>query len=151
MLAADRMKKNQRLRPTGHPLYDGFPAPTSTSRPRDSIVAPPSATTALPVDLSKSDMLRFGIVQSEEKLPAGVAFLSDKLAKHRYAKSNLQADKISTILRYAGLPDLIALATPPVLAEFELVMSKVHALLELRKLKDKEEQELRVREAELSH
>jgi DNA methyltransferase 1-associated protein 1 len=37
-----------------------------------------------------------------------------------------------------------------VVEEFDNVMSKVHTLLEMRKLKDKEEQELRVREAEAS-
>ena len=167
LLAADRMKKNSRLKPTGHPMYDGFPGATPTSaRPRDSNVglpdsanmpsrratrdSLPSATpqSALPVDLSKTDMLRFGVVQNQDKLPSGVTFASDKLSKPRIAKSTVQTDKIATILQHAQVPDLIPLPTPAVVEVFESIMGKVHALLDLRKLKDKEEQELRVREAE---
>ena len=167
LLAADRMKKNQRLRPTGHPLYDGLPTATPTSaRPRDSNVglpdsasghmrratrdSLPSATSqnALPVDLSKADLLRFGVVQSQDKLPSGVTFASDKLSKPRIAKSTIQTDKIATVLQHAQVPDLIPLPTSAVVEQFESIMSKVHALLDLRKLKDKEEHEIKVREAE---
>lgn len=166
LLAADRMKKNQRLRPTGHPAYDGFPTATPTSaRPRDSNIGlqdmanaqarratrdslPSAQQNALPVDLSKADMARFGVVQNQDKLPSGVTFASDKLSKPRIAKSTVQTDKIATILQHAQVPELIPLPTPPVVEQFETIMSKVHAILDLRKLKDKEEQEIKVREAE---
>ena len=100
------------------------------------------------MDLSKADMLRFGVVQDQEKLPSGVTFASDKLSKPRIAKSQIQTEKIVAILSHAGVQDMIPLATTPVIEQFEKVMSKVHALLDIRKLKEKEEQELKVREAE---
>ena len=116
---------------------------------RDSL---PSATqqSALPVDLSKADMLRFGVAQNQDRLPSGVTFASDKLSKPRIAKSTVQTDKIATVLQHAQVPELIPLPTTAVVDQFETIMSKVHALLDLRKLKDKEEQELKVREAEAS-
>ena len=95
-------------------------------------------------------MQRFGVMQNQDKLSSGITFASDKLSKPRIAKSTIQTDKIATILQHAQVPDLIPLPTPAVVEQFETIMSKVHALLDLRKLKDKEEQELRVREAEAS-
>jgi DNA methyltransferase 1-associated protein 1 len=168
LLAADRMKKNQRLRATGNPSIDGYAGATPTSaRPRDSIAglsdigagrkpardSLPSATTpqsALPVDMSKADLARFGIVVANDKLPSGVTFASDRLSKPRIAKSTLQTDKIAAILTHAGVPDLIPLPTPAVIEQFDAIMAKVHAILDLRKLAEKEEQELRVRGAEVS-
>ncbi|KAK1807779.1 swr complex subunit [Friedmanniomyces endolithicus] len=166
LLAADRVKKSQRLRPTGNPSYDspGFPVDNSTSaRPnasapdtsrratvRDSL---PSATTpqsALPVDLSKTELSRYGVVTGQDKLPSGVTFASDRLSKPRIAKSTLQTDKIAAILTHAGVPDLIPLPTPAVVESFDALMGTVHTLLDLRKLAEKEEQELRVRQAETS-
>lgn len=152
----------------GNPMYDGqFPGATPTSaRPRDSNAGLPDAMnmparrttrdslpsaapqSSLPVDLSKADMLRFGVVQNQDKLPSGITFASDKLSKPRIAKSTIQTDKIATVLQHAQVPELIPLPTPAVVQQFESIMSKVHALLDLRKLKDKEEQEIKVREAE---
>lgn len=114
---------------------------------RDSL---PSATptSALPVNLSQADLLRFGVVQNQDKLPSGVTFASDKLSKPRIAKSTIQTDKIATILLHAGVPDLIPLATAQVVDQFDVVMGKVHALIDARKLREKEEQEIRVRASE---
>ncbi|KAK4896549.1 swr complex subunit [Elasticomyces elasticus] len=163
LLAADRLKKNQRLRPTGNSNFDGLPGATPTSaRPRDSISGMPgdrrqtrdslpSAATAqsvLPVDLSKAELSRYGVLINQDKLPSGVTFASDRLSKPRIAKSTLQTDKIAAILTHAGVPELIPLPTPAVIEGFEGVMGKVHALLEMRKLAEKEEQEIRVRMAE---
>jgi DNA methyltransferase 1-associated protein 1 len=43
---------------------------------------------------------------------------------------------------------LIPLPTAPVIEAFDSLMSKLHVLLDMRKVAEKEEQELRVREAE---
>ncbi|KAK0336955.1 swr complex subunit [Friedmanniomyces endolithicus] len=167
LLAADRVKKSQRLRPTGNPSYDGpgFAVDNSTSARPANAVAPdannrrtireslPSATTpqsALPVDLSKAELSRYGVVIGQDKLPSGVTFASDRLSKPRIAKSTLQTDKIAAILTHAGVPDLIPLPTPAVVESFDALMGTVHTLLDLRKLAEKEEQELRVRQAETS-
>ncbi|KAK0268646.1 swr complex subunit [Friedmanniomyces endolithicus] len=166
LLAADRAKKSQRLRPTGNSSYDGQGFATDnpiSARPNASVPdssnrrnvreSLPSATTpqsALPVDLSKAELSKYGVVTGQDKLPSGVTFASDRLSKPRIAKSTLQTDKIAAILTHAGVPDLIPLPTPAVVESFDAVMTTVHTLLDLRKLAEKEEQELRVRQAETS-
>ena len=102
----------------------------------------------MPAELSKNEMLRFGVVQHHDKLPSGVSFASDKLSKPRIAKSTIQTDKIAAILGHIGVPDLIPLPTPAVVEQFEAIMAKVHTLLDARKLAEKEEQEIKVRSAE---
>ncbi|KAK5110707.1 hypothetical protein LTR62_005584 [Meristemomyces frigidus] len=153
---------------SGNPVFDGLPGATPTSaRPRDSIAgipdsgagssrrptrdSLPSATTpgsALPIDMSKADLERFGVVVAQDKTASGITFASDRLTKPRIAKSTLQTDKIATILTHAGVPDLIGLPTPKVIEQFDAIMAKVHTLLDMRKLAEKEEQEIRVRSAE---
>ncbi|KAK5127524.1 hypothetical protein LTR85_006863 [Meristemomyces frigidus] len=144
LLAADRAKKTQRLRPLE----------ISGSRPSQSAASIADATSATPqtaqaVDMSKQDLLRFGVVQAQEKLPTGISFASDKLSKPRVAKSSLQTDKIAATLAHIGVPELIPLPTPAVVEQFERIMAKMQTLLDLRKVAEKEEQELRVRSAEL--
>lgn len=142
LLAADRMKKTQRLRPL-----------EISARPSQSAANIPDATSATPqtaqADMSKQDLLRFGVVQAQEKLPTGISFASDKLSKPRVAKSTNQTEKIATMLAHIGVPELIPLPTPAVVEQFEKIMAKIQTLFDLRKLADKEEQELRVRTAEL--
>ncbi|KXT06990.1 hypothetical protein AC578_7221 [Pseudocercospora eumusae] len=179
LLAQDRMKKNPRLRPTGNPAYDGPgaggivpPLQTSSShgprastaglsdaggavpsrrQTRDSL---PSATpqSALPDNFSKADKLRYGVVDASAdntKPSSGISFASDRVIKPRTAKSTIMTEKIGAVLTHIGVPELIVLPTPRVVEQFDAIMSKVHALLEMRKIADKEEQELRVRQAEL--
>ena len=53
-----------------------------------------------------------------------------------------------TILAHVGVPDLIPLPTAPVVEAFDSLMGKLHILLDMRKAAEKEERELKVREAE---
>ncbi|KAM3420562.1 hypothetical protein BST61_g3824 [Cercospora zeina] len=177
LLAQDRMKKNPRLKPTGNPNYDGFmqggmQAPQS-ARPRDSNAGlaeagggssrdrrgtrgeslgsvPNTPGHALPVSLSAADQTRMGVVifPPEHKASGGISFASDRLTKPRVAKSTIQSEKIATILASAGVPEIIPLPTPKVVEAFEGIMTKVHALLDMRKLAEKDETELKVRRQE---
>jgi DNA methyltransferase 1-associated protein 1 len=70
------------------------------------------------------------------------------LSKPRIAKSTIQTEKIAAILAHVGVPDLIPLPTAPVIEAFDSLMDKLHILLDMRKAAEKEEQELKVREAE---
>ncbi|KAI7514820.1 hypothetical protein KC347_g75 [Hortaea werneckii] len=144
LLQADKARRVQRLRST-----DTQPRP---NQPQASAPPPPApAETETSTDLSKADLTRFGVVQANEKLPSGISFASDRLSKPRVAKSQIQTEKISTLLQHIGVPELIPLPTVPVIEQFETIMSKVHTLLDMRKLAEKEEQELRVRQAETGH
>ncbi|RMY74757.1 hypothetical protein D0863_03033 [Hortaea werneckii] len=141
LLQADKARRVQRLRST-----DTQPRP---NQPQASAPPPPApAENETSTDLSKADLTRFGVIQANEKLPSGISFASDRLSKPRVAKSQIQTEKISTLLQHIGVPELIPLPTVPVIEQFETIMSKVHTLLDMRKLAEKEEQELRVRQAE---
>ncbi|KAF2769595.1 hypothetical protein EJ03DRAFT_336084 [Teratosphaeria nubilosa] len=152
LLAADRLRKNSRLRPAiARDSVSGPSDAIANHRPsRESLPsASASAAAQSGVDLSKADKVRFGVVETSEKLPSGISFASDKLSKPRIAKSTIQTDKIAAILTHIGVPDLIPLPTPAVVEQFDSIMSKVHTLLDMRKVKEREEQELKTREAEL--
>ena len=155
------MKKTQRLRPLEtSSSTNNNNNNNNSNRPRESLdptTAPtasanPATQSAHPslTDLSKSELVRYGVhvPTAQEKLPTGVSFASDKLAKPRVAKSTTQTEKIATILSGIGVPELIPLPTPGVVEAFERIMAKVQILLDLRKVAEKEEGELGVRRRE---
>jgi DNA methyltransferase 1-associated protein 1 len=158
LVNADRQRKTQRLRvSTGQsatsietPATGQTPGP---GRPRESNAGTaqhePSPSTSS-TKLSAKDKLRFGVTEvgPGEKLPSGVSFASDKLSKPRIAKSSVQSEKIAAVLAHIGVPELIPLPTAPVIEAFDSLMGKLHILLDMRKVAEKEEQELKVREAE---
>lgn len=160
LLQQDRAKKHSKLRPTGHPAYDGLPsvsAGQSASANKDGSASRPSQTptasaapATLPSDLSKQDQLRFGVTLNPDSKPSSsVSFLGDRFTKPRVAKSQLQTDKVAAILTSIGVHDVIPMATPPVVSAFEGIMEKVGVLMELRKVSERDAQEVRVRMGEL--
>ncbi|KAL9526921.1 SWR1-complex protein [Sphaerulina musiva] len=112
--------------------------------------APHTPGHQLPVSLSPADQTRMGVVilPPESKTSGGISFASDRLTKPRVAKSSVQSEKIATILSVAGVPEVIPLPTPSVVEAFEVIMSKVHTLMDMRKLGEKDELELKVRRSE---
>ncbi|KAF2720833.1 hypothetical protein K431DRAFT_320853 [Polychaeton citri CBS 116435] len=173
LLAADRLRKNQRLKPipgdsqsatrdrasvggaggassaahsNGGANSSGANTDSNNKADRRASLAQQPGSNV--DNFSAADKLRMGIVQSSDKLPSGVTFASDKLTKPRIAKSTIQTDKIAAILSHIGVPEVIPLPTPPVIEAFESLMSKVHILLDMRKLAEREDQEVKTREAE---
>lgn len=157
LLAQDRAKKHSKLRPTGHPGYDGLPSASNSNNAAansSSTTTRPSQTPAqptLPDALSKADQARFGVtINTDNKPTSSVSFLGDRFTKPRAAKSQIQTEKLAAILEHVGVPLIIPMATPPVVAAFEKVMEQVHILMDTRKLAEREIQEVRVRQSELS-
>jgi DNA methyltransferase 1-associated protein 1 len=158
LVNADRQRKTQRLRVTTGQSATSIETPAAgqtpgPGRPRESNAGTaqhePSPSTSN-TKLSAKDKLRFGVTEvgPGEKLPSGVSFASDKLSKPRIAKSSVQSEKIAAVLAHIGVPELIPLPTAPVIDAFDSLMGKLHILLDMRKVAEKEEQELKVREAE---
>ncbi|PNS19554.1 hypothetical protein CAC42_7398 [Sphaceloma murrayae] len=158
LLAADRSKKDRRLKelpsvqtgPTpAHRDSVSGPGTSTTKRPRDSLASaissdqPDTRSRAL----SPHSRDRF-FVSLHDKLSSGVSFASDKLSKPRIAKSTVQTERIGAVLQQVRVPDVIPLPTTRVVDEFERLMGKVLGLLEMRKVAEREEGEVRVREAE---
>lgn len=62
----------------------------------------------------------------------------------RQAKSNVQTQKIGTALAELGIPDIIPIPTAKVGEAFESLVTKLGKLLDVRKVREKEEGECRV-------
>ncbi|KAF1960118.1 hypothetical protein CC80DRAFT_523297 [Byssothecium circinans] len=114
---------------------------------RQSMALPQSAVAQTPVrTLPPQQELRFN-VSTHDRLQSGVTFGSDKLMKMRQAKSNVQTQKIAQALQELGIPEIIAIPTSRVGEVFEGLIGKVSRLLDVRKVREKEEGEIRVLEA----
>ncbi|KAH0163463.1 hypothetical protein KCU82_g7452, partial [Aureobasidium melanogenum] len=169
LLQADRMKKDRRLKALGDTPGNGPPtsaqlqSAAGASGHRDSISSATGARKAGGRDsiaggsssgldptaraLTPHAAHRYFVTQ-HDRLSSGVSFASDRLHRARSAKSMIQTEKISAILNHLRIPDIIPLPTQRVIEDFEKLMQKVHVLLDMRKVADKEEQEIRVKEAE---
>lgn len=164
LLAQDRLKKDRRLRagelqgqtpasaqqPSGRQDSISSAAAAHKKGPRDSLASvagPSSGATRTDAQLTPAAAHRF-FVTTHDRLNSGVSFASDKLHKPRIAKSTIQTDRIAAVLQFLKIPEHIPLPTQRVVEEFDKLMQGVGTLLEMRKVAEKEEGEIRVREAE---
>ncbi|OCK80899.1 hypothetical protein K432DRAFT_327445 [Lepidopterella palustris CBS 459.81] len=86
-------------------------------------------------------------VSTHDRLTSGISFGSDKLQKLRQAKSNVQTQKIAAVLAQLGFPEIMPIPTARVAGAFEGLVGRVGKLLDVRKVREKEEGELRILEA----
>ncbi|KAF2266605.1 hypothetical protein CC78DRAFT_614791 [Lojkania enalia] len=127
----------------GTPTSAGHSLMSAANR-RQSMAQPPPPT---PIrTLAPQEEYRFN-VSTHDRLTSGVSFGSDKLLKMRQAKSNVQTQKIAAALQQLGISDIIAIPTSRVGEVFEQLVGKVGKLLDVRKVREKEEGECRVLEA----
>lgn len=114
----------------------------SAANRRHSMAQQPTAQTPIK-HLSPHQEHRFNVT-THDRLTSGVTFGSDKLLKMRQAKSNVQTQKIGTMLATLGVSEVISIPTSKVGEVFENLVSKVGRLLDVRKVREKEEGECRV-------
>jgi DNA methyltransferase 1-associated protein 1 len=117
-------------------------AQLSAANRRQSMASQPVAQTPVK-HLSPHQEHRFN-VSTHERLTSGVTFGADKLLKMRQAKSNVQTQKIAAALAELGVPDIVPIPTSKVGEVFESLVSKLGKLLDVRKVREKEEGECRV-------
>lgn len=114
----------------------------SAANRRQSMAQPPPAQTPVK-HLSPHQEHRFNI-STHDRLTSGVTFGSDKLMKMRQAKSNVQTQKIGAMLTTLGVSEIISIPTSKVGEVFEVLISNVSKLLDVRKVREKEEAESKV-------
>ncbi|KAL5420822.1 hypothetical protein PMIN06_001943 [Paraphaeosphaeria minitans] len=117
-------------------------AQLSAAARRQSMATNQSAQTPMRT-LSPQQEHRYN-VSTHDRLTSGVTFGSDKLLKMRQAKSNVQTQKIAAALAELGVSEVIPLPTSKVADVFEQLIGKVGKLLDVRKVREKEEGESRV-------
>ena len=97
--------------------------------------------------LSARDELKYG-VSHHERLSAGVQFRHEKITKLSQAKSNVQATKISAALTELRIPPRLVMPTAKAVSEYERLIQSIHNLLEIRKISEKLEGEIKVLQAQ---
>lgn len=86
-------------------------------------------------------------VSSHERLSSGPTFRYDRVNKLFSHKSGQQQHRIQTVLNELDIPARLNMPTATVVAEYEKLVLAVTSLVDLRKQKDKIENEIRIEEA----
>ncbi|MCJ1313264.1 swr complex subunit [Agyrium rufum] len=130
-------------------------APTSAvERARQSQASGSGANKAGPVrtpsglgpnqrKLSKAEEARFG-VSHPERITSGVTFRTARIDKLVTAKSSIQSTKIASALTELGIPMKMFMPTEKVCAEFEKLIGSIQTLLDVRKVSEKVEGEIKI-------
>ena len=98
--------------------------------------------------LSPREEIKFG-VSHHERLTAGVSFRHEKITKLSQAKSNVQSTKIAAALTELKISQRLAMPTTRVCNEYERLIGSIHTLLDVRKVGEKVENEIRILEAQI--
>ncbi|KAA6410317.1 MAG: DNA methyltransferase 1-associated DMAP1 [Lasallia pustulata] len=162
LLSADKNKKRRSLlgpneggasSPAGGGSQQNLSTQADRSH-RDSLLsnssikkATASSSSATQRQLTPREELKFG-VSHHERLTSGVQFRHERITKLAQAKSNVQATKISAALAELQIPARLVMPTAKVVAEYERLIGCIHTLLDVRKVAEKVEGEIRVMRAQ---
>ena len=163
LVSADKSKKRRSLL-LGPGASSGDQA-TGASSPaiphppehRDSVASasgtgPRKASTAISVQqpavrqLTPAQEAKYGVVHHERTSHTGVSFRSEKPTKLLTAKSNVQSAKLHAALEELRVPSKLVMPTEKTVAEFERLVQSINVLLDVRKVSEKTESEIRVME-----
>ncbi|KAL8842927.1 MAG: hypothetical protein Q9170_000331 [Blastenia crenularia] len=97
--------------------------------------------------LSVREEVKYGITH-HERLTAGVQFRHERITKLSQAKSNAQTTKIAAALTELGIPTRIYMPTAKTTNEYERLIQNINILLDVRKISEKVDTEIRVLQAQ---
>lgn len=99
--------------------------------------------------LNPREQIRYGVTYpTNERLVGGVTFRNERAVKAAQAKSSVQTTRISAALTELGVPVRLTMPTARVVGEYERLIESVKGLLEVRKLREKVDGEVRVWKAQ---
>ncbi|KAK4466524.1 putative SWR1-complex protein 4 [Cladorrhinum samala] len=148
--------------PNGHNRRESVAASAASAAHRDSDArtpatpAEPTPTTATNKKKGAPQPERRKLTQQEEqvygvsyhdRLGSGPTFRYEKINKLYSHKSGQQQMRITNVLSELGIPPRLVMPTAQVTAQFELLWSAVTALVDLRKVSDRLDGEIKVEEA----
>ncbi|KAI9867155.1 MAG: swr complex subunit [Trichoglossum hirsutum] len=87
-------------------------------------------------------------VSHHDRLTSGVQFRNDRVLKLVQAKSNIQAQRVQSALAQLEIPAKLVMPTARVCAEYERLVQNIHVLLDIRKVCEKVEGEIKVLQAQ---
>lgn len=97
---------------------------------------------------SQAERVRFGISYPQERLTSGVQFRHERVVKASQAKSAVQTSRINDALAELGIPPRLLMPTNRVVTEYERLVEGVKQLVEIRKMREKVDGEIKIWEAQ---
>ena len=97
--------------------------------------------------LSTRDEVKYGVTH-HERLSSGVQFRHERISKLSQAKSIVQSTKLNLALAELQIPPRLVMPTAKVASEYEKLIQSISILLDLRKVGEKTEGEIKVLEAQ---
>ncbi len=101
-----------------------------------------------PRQLSAREEQKYGVSHPNERLTAGVQFRHERITKAGQAKSGVQTSRIGAALTELKIPQRLTMPTAKVVTEYEKLIDGIKTLLEVRKLSEKLDGEIKVWQAQ---
>ena len=101
-----------------------------------------------PRQLSAREEQKYGVSHPNERLTGGVQFRHERITKAGQAKSGVQTSRIGAALTELKIPQRLTMPTAKVVTEYEKLIESIKTLLEVRKLREKLEAEIKVWQAQ---
>ncbi|MCJ1275274.1 hypothetical protein MMC21_003075 [Puttea exsequens] len=98
--------------------------------------------------LSPRDEAKYGVSRPNERLTGGVSFRHERITKASVAKSGVQTSRIGAALTELKIPPRLVMPTAKVVTEYERLIERIKDLLEVRKVCEKVEGEIKVWKAQ---
>jgi DNA methyltransferase 1-associated protein 1 len=100
--------------------------------------------------LSRSEELKYGVTH-HDRLTSGVQLRQYRIEKLMQAKSQAQSKKLDEALRELQVPHKAVMPTTKVCTEYERLVASISTLLEIRKVSEKVENEIKVLRQQQEH
>ena len=101
-----------------------------------------------PRQLSAREEQKYGVSHPNERLTGGVQFRHERITKAGQAKSGVQTSRIGAALTELKIPQRLTMPTAKVVTEYEKLIESIKTLLEVRKLSEKLDAEIKVWQAQ---
>lgn len=101
-----------------------------------------------PRQLTAREEQKYGVSRPNERLTGGVQFRHERITKAGQAKSGVQTSRISAALTELRIPSRLTMPTAKVVTEYEKLIESIKTLLEVRKLGEKLDGEIKVWQAQ---
>ena len=94
--------------------------------------------------LTQQEQKKYGVTHPNERLTGGIQFRHERITKAGQAKSGVQTSRIGAALTELKIPPRLVMPTAKVVTEYERLIESIKHLLEVRKVSEKIEGEIKV-------
>ncbi len=94
--------------------------------------------------LTQQEQKKYGVSHPNERLTGGIQFRHERITKAGQAKSGVQTSRIGAALTELKIPPRLVMPTAKVVTEYERLIESIKHLLEVRKVSEKVEGEIKV-------